>query len=63
MNNPYDVHSWSRLYREEALQEARVRHLAERARAGRSQPSLLERVGPVWRRLLMQLLHRARLAG
>ena len=27
MNNPYDVHSWSRLYREEALQEARRRHL------------------------------------
>jgi hypothetical protein len=35
MNNPYDVHSWSKLYREEALREARKRHLADSARAAR----------------------------
>jgi hypothetical protein len=30
MNNPYDVHSWSKQYREEALREARKQHLARR---------------------------------
>ena len=36
MNNPYDVHSWSKLYREDALREAKARHLADRARAERT---------------------------
>ena len=36
MNYPYyDLHSWSKLYREEALQEARVRHLTHWAKAHR----------------------------
>ena len=35
MNNSYDLHSWSKQYREERLTEARVRHLVERARASR----------------------------
>ncbi len=35
MNNPYDVHSWSKHYREDALQEARARHLLEQAKACR----------------------------
>jgi hypothetical protein len=33
--NPYDVHSWSKLYREERLAEASRRHLLERARKDR----------------------------
>jgi hypothetical protein len=45
MNNPYDLHSWSKHYREEARQEARVQHLVEQARAGR-QPR-----GSGWSRL------------
>lgn len=35
MNNPYDVHSWSKLYREEKLAEARGRHLVEQTRTQR----------------------------
>ena len=35
MNNLYGVHSWSKLYREEALQEARKCHLEVRATTNR----------------------------
>ena len=35
MNNFYDLHSWSKQYREERLTEARMRHLVERTRASR----------------------------
>lgn len=31
MDNPYDAHSWSKLYREERLAEARERRFAGRA--------------------------------
>ena len=34
MHNPYDLHSQSKLYREEALQGARTRQLVEQAKAG-----------------------------
>lgn len=42
MYNPYDLHSMSKLYRQEALRDARTRHLEgwlradRRARCGRS---------------------------
>jgi hypothetical protein len=48
MNNPYDVHSWSKQYREEALRQARVQHLAERARASRA-PREWGQLGLAWR--------------
>jgi hypothetical protein len=35
MIHPYQLHSLAKLYHEEALQEARKRHLVERARASR----------------------------
>ncbi len=43
MNNPYDLHSWSKHYREEALREAQRKHLAERA--NREAPSARGRMG------------------
>ncbi len=36
MINHYELHSLSKLYREEALREARVRHLEHRAKAHRT---------------------------
>jgi len=45
MNNPYDLHSWSKHYREEALWEANRRHLVEQAKGNRRSHSRLERVG------------------
>lgn len=44
MNHQYDLHSWSKQYREEAVSEAWKRHIAERARAGR-EPHGLRRIG------------------
>jgi hypothetical protein len=35
MNNPYDLTSWSKQYREERLTEASRRYLTERARVSR----------------------------
>jgi hypothetical protein len=40
MNYPYDLHSWSKHYREEAMAKATNRHLAERAMTDRKQREL-----------------------
>lgn len=55
MNNPYDVHSWSKEYREEALREARKRHLANSARAARRRLSGRSSVGLAWTSVLTRL--------
>jgi hypothetical protein len=39
MHNPYDLHSLSKQYREDALREAQVRHFAARVRASRASGS------------------------
>jgi hypothetical protein len=51
MNNPYDVHSWSKQYREERLAEASRRHLAEHLRASREPRGLRS----VWKGVLASL--------
>lgn len=60
MNYPYDCHSWSKLYREDALQEAQVRGLVSPARSlGRERRS-----GPravIWSGLL-SMVGRTRVA-
>jgi hypothetical protein len=38
MNYLYDIHSWSKDYREERLTEARTRHLERQLRTARSVP-------------------------
>jgi hypothetical protein len=52
MNNPYDIHSLSKYYREETLREAQVRHLAEQARRSRAPRSLRDHVSLAWRSVL-----------
>jgi hypothetical protein len=62
VNSRYEIHSWSRQYREEAIREAQRRHLVERARAERN-PHRLRRAGPVWRSVLALLVRGAKFAG
>jgi hypothetical protein len=54
MNNLYDLHSYSKHYREERLAEASRRHIVERARA-RREPRQSGRLGLVWRNPLALL--------
>jgi hypothetical protein len=53
MDNHYDLRSWSKLYRQEALKEARECHLAAQVRASRKQR---------FRRSLMDLVRATRAA-
>ena len=39
MHNPYELHTWSKQYREDALREAQVRHFEARARTNRASGS------------------------
>jgi hypothetical protein len=59
MNNLCDIHSHSKLYREEALQEARRRHLVERVKGPR-RPRSEEEQG-LWSRLGKQAAATVRL--
>jgi hypothetical protein len=55
MNNHYDLHHSSKLYRKEALREANKRHLIALARTGSERPYGLGRVGLRWSGLLSLL--------
>ena len=63
MYNPYDFHSMSKLYREEALQDARTRHLEGRLRAERRRVDPGRSRGDLVWGALVSLLRSARLAG
>jgi hypothetical protein len=62
MNNPDDLHSWSKLHREEAHQAAHRFYLAaHRARVGGEKRCGRDHVGLAWQGLL-SLLRSARLS-
>jgi hypothetical protein len=52
MNNLYDLHSHSKLYREERLQEASRRHLVKGLKVSREQHSVWGRVSLAWTSML-----------
>ncbi len=54
MENLYDLHSWSKHYREERLAEARKRHLNEQAKVD-GETRGLRRVDRPWKTLLTVL--------
>jgi hypothetical protein len=60
MNNPYNLHSWSKDYRAQVMDTARRRDLIERARQGTHG---LRRLDLTWRNALAPLRRRTRTAG
>jgi hypothetical protein len=60
MNNPYNLHSWSKDYRAQVMDTARRRDLIERARR---ETHGLRRLYLTWRNALAPLLRRTRTAG
>ena len=56
MDNAYDLHSWSRMRRQDALREARKRRLVEQAASERGLRFRLNRVGVACRSALVSLL-------
>ena len=60
MDNPYDVHSWSKQYREEALREARIRDLNRSTRASGGEQTTGRRAARI-RAGMLSLLGWARL--
>ena len=63
MYNPYGIHSWSRLCREDALRDAQERYLVEGVEAERGRRFGLSRVGAAFRNALLPLLRGTKLAG
>ena len=55
MNNPYDLHSWSKRYREEVLREVQAREIIRSTKSGGSVPSGWARATRIWPSLLSLL--------
>ena len=60
MNNPYDLHSWSRHYREEVLREVRPREVINSTPSGGGVSSGRARATRIWLSIL-SLLGRTKL--
>ena len=60
MNNPYNLHSWSKDYRAQVMDTARRRDLIERAHR---EAHGLRRLDLTWRNALAPLRRRTRTAG
>jgi hypothetical protein len=60
MHNPCDVHSLSRLCREDALREARERHLVWQAGDGRGRRFGRNRAGVACKKALLALFGRTK---
>ena len=63
MYAPYGFHFMSKQYREEALRNARIRHLEARLRANRRDDPGRSRTDIAWGRVLWSLLRGTNLAG
>ncbi len=61
MNNPYDLHSWSKHYREEALREVHSRQNIRSAHSGGGAPSSRARTSRIWLNILSLLGRRTEL--
>jgi hypothetical protein len=55
MNNPYDLHSWSKHYREEVSPEVSRRHLAKELRATHKPRGLRGHLGSALSKVLASL--------
>ena len=55
MHNPYDLHSWSKHYREEALREARARDLIRPTRSSGAEHLSGTRAARIWSSMLWLL--------
>ena len=55
MNNPYNLHSWNQQYRQEALREARVRHLIRPAKSSDGAHASGARAACIWSSMLSLL--------
>ena len=54
MNNPYDLHSWSKHYREEVLREVHSREIISPMQSGGGAPSS-SRASRIWLSILSLL--------
>jgi hypothetical protein len=55
MNNPYDLHSWSKRYRDEVLREVHSREIIRPTPSGGGAPSSRARATRIWLNILSLL--------